>query len=381
MEDVERVLHKTADEIVSLAVDTGFDRATVISYKGLIYAIDLLRRENIGKHADSLLAELEKLNFEISHFLSESAGKLIPEEIGTFLVCALSYNVDEPDDLSSQADPHGLIAPFARRNYYRESVNRLKKIFRVIREIANLKKRDGRIFCNSRFPEKSLAYVSGLGFYGKNTLIIVPELGSLFVLGILFFPLNLREFDYEEERHAIYRRIKRESYWGEYCKNCNRCVVACPVGAIDPSGTLEEKLCFSYVSARELKVDRTAREKWGNRLYGCQTCQDVCPYNRNVRIKIDKNLPGEIGPSISLKRVLSLEERDVKAMFKGTQMGLSWVSGDAIRRNAILAAGNIGDSFLVSYLKPYRDSRNEMLREAAEWALRKIGAERGKPEG
>ncbi len=374
----------TADYLVKLANDVGFDRAVVLSYRGLLYAIETLQYENIGKHGDSVLNELKKLDLEIFKFLSGFFGDISnvvdlgtprAKEHGTFLICAFSYNMEEPDDLSTDEDPHGIIAPFARRNYYKESVNRLKKVFRSIREETGLKKRDGRIFCNSRLPEKPLAYISGLGFYGKNSLIIVPGLGSLFVISVLFFPLDLENFEYESERRAIYHRIKRLNYWAGYCETCNRCVNACPVGAINPPGVLKESLCFSYISAREVELDDRVKKLWGNRLYGCQTCQDVCPYNKEIETRFYESLAGELGPSISLKSILSLEENKIKMMFKGTQMGLSWVSEDAIRRNAIVAAGNAGkleNSSLISYINTYKKSSKKILRESAFWALKRI---------
>ncbi len=198
-----------------------------------------------------------------------SCGQYHAEGSGSFLISALSCYRDEPADLSKQNNPHGLIAPFARRNYYGEAVGRMKEIFRRIMEKTGLRKRDGRIFCNSRLPEKPLASLSGLGFYGKNSLIISPGLGSLFVIAGLYIPVKL-------EPDLI------PSEWeepGSICGNCTACMDACPVGAIVRPGILEESKCLQYKASRYMSFSDDEKRAWGYKLYGCQICQDVCPYN------------------------------------------------------------------------------------------------------
>jgi epoxyqueuosine reductase QueG len=83
-------------------------------------------------------------------------------------------------------------------------------------------------------------------------------------------------------------------------------------------------------------------ELWGRRLYGCQECQAVCPHNR-VLTEEARPAEGELGPSVSLKRVLSLDAAGLKEWFRGSAMGMSWVAGNALLRNALISAGNRGD--------------------------------------
>ena len=345
----------SAEYLLKLARQEGFHRAVVASNIELedhLSRLDSLKEEGLldDEGYGALVREWQELG-----------GR------GTFLLCALSCYRDEPDDLTDDNETHGLIAPFARRNYYREAVSRLKRVFGKVRERTGLRKRDGRIFCNSRLPEKPIAREAGLGVYGKNSLLLIGGLGSMFVIAGLYLPLELVDKAGETGRKAM------ETGNGTFslCKGCNACMDACPTGAIVRPGILNEKLCISYISAREVPIPDYMREKWGKRLYGCQTCQDVCPHNANLLVATD-TLRGEIGPSVPLNRILQMDREEVKEMFKGTQMGLSWVSGVAILRNAIIASGNSGDRRLLPLLFRFLESKEKILRESAGWAVRML---------
>ena len=341
----------SAEYLLQLAKDAGFHRAVVASNVDLEDALSRivsLKEEGLleDEEYQSLIREWEKLG-----------GK------GTFLVCALSCYRDEPDDLTDDTETHGLIAPFARRNYYKEAVSRLKVVFRKVREKTGLRKSEGRIFCNSRLPEKPIAREAGLGKYGKNSLLIARGLGSMFVIAGLYIPLNLADRSDPADEH--------ESGLFSLCKGCSACMDACPTGAIVRPGILDEKLCISYISAREVPLSEFVRERWGKRLYGCQTCQDVCPHNANLSLTTDTK-KGDIGPSMPLDKILKMDKEEVKELFKGTQMGLSWVSGTAILRNAIIASGNSGDRRFLPLLLRFLESKERTLRESAGWAVRKL---------
>ncbi|MCX7040172.1 MAG: hypothetical protein NT005_13695, partial [Spirochaetes bacterium] len=111
----------------------------------------------------------------------------------TILVCALSCRRDEPDDLSSPGDPHALIAPFARRGHYAAAAGMMRAILRRLGQEVGFSARAARIFVNSRIPEKPLLAATGLGSYGKNGLLIVPGLGSLFVIAGCVLPFRAAE--------------------------------------------------------------------------------------------------------------------------------------------------------------------------------------------
>ena len=345
----------TREDILNFASDAGFNKTRILSGQTITKALE--RIDVIEESGFTDNEEIEELKEAWYEFERQSN----PDKNGSFIISALSSYKREPSDLSEIGDPHGLIAPFARRNYYGEAVSRMKEVFRRIRERTGLRKRDGRIFCNSRLFEKPLAEISGLGFYGKNTLIISPGLGSNFVIAGLYVPIKLEQDKVPLEWNTM----------GKMCGSCTACLDACPVDALVKPGVLHEKKCLQYKASRYMHFSEIEKRAWGFKLYGCQICQEVCPYNKKLEAETATER-GDIGPSISLKAMLTMEPAEIKRIFKGTQMGLSWVSPQAIIRNAIIACGNRKETPMLPYLEKHINSTDNVLKESAEWAVEKI---------
>lgn len=284
---------------------------------------------------------------------------------GCYLVAALSCYRREPADLSAPGDPHVRIAPFSRRDYYGEAVGRLKAVVASVAERTGMERRRARIFCNSRLPEKPLAAVSGLGFMGKNCLMIVPGLGSLFVIAGVFLPLAVQGATGPAAAAEI----------GARCGSCRVCQDACPVGALERAGRLDEERCLQALAARPAAFSEQAREAWDTRLYGCQSCQESCPYNRALREE-SETTRGELGPSLSIRRLLGLGAAGVQELLCGTAMGMSWIEPRALLRNVLVAAGHSGEAALLPDLHAYREGSDALLRDAAEWSARRLGRSR-----
>ncbi len=275
------------------------------------------------------------------------------------VLTALSYYRDEKNDLSTVNSPHGLIAPFARRNFYKYTVKQLKQIVRKIREITGLSKRDIQIFSNSTLPEKLLAEIAGIGFYGKNSLIYTSECGSMFVIGGFILPLPLA--NYPENCHDS---KKPESL----CGDCTICIDTCPANAISKPGFIDKNRCFQALSTKPGVLPEAVMEKWGKMIYGCQICQELCPLNNKPISGPEINI-GNIGPSISLKKILANKYKNKP---KNSVLDSSWIDPVLILRNAIIAAGNSGSPGIIPYLKDYLDHREPVLKQSANWALKKI---------
>jgi epoxyqueuosine reductase len=300
---------------------------------------------------------------------------------GTFLLVALSCYRREPEDLSVAGDPHGRIAPFARRNYYREAVVRLRRIAGRLGAVTGLSRSELRIFCNSRLPEKALAVAAGLGAYGKNALVLAPGLGSLFVIAGMFVPVPL-DPEPGEGQELDFERIFAP---GRLCGECRACQDACPVGALPEPGRLDESRCLQALAGTALDLPGEIVERWEYRLYGCQVCQEVCPFNR-APDRETATVRGELGPSLSLRRVLECSPEELADAFRGTALGMSWISKRAILRNALLALGHRAlagfplDPALRLLLQRYLESRDPLLAHAAAWSAGQPGAgERGRP--
>jgi epoxyqueuosine reductase len=299
---------------------------------------------------------------------------------GLYLMAALSCHRREADDLSTPGDPHALVAPFARRNYYREAVARLKVATAGLRGGpaaeggrggADRQPRGGspedapRLFSNSRLPEKSLAAACGLGFLGSHSLVIAPALGSAFLIAGAFLPASL--VPEAALRQPSDPPLPEGMRAGGGCGSCRACVQACPVGAITAPGAVDRERCLPSLSTRLAPWPAEARAAWGFRLYGCQDCQDACPHNRALRFETATQR-GEIGPSVPLRRLLACGEQGVREMFRGTALARSWIPPAALQRNGLLAAAARGDPAVLEMVRSRREDPVRAVRQAASWA-------------
>jgi epoxyqueuosine reductase len=258
----------------------------------------------------------------------------------SLLVTALPYGQDET--LPRHA-PELSIAPFARRNYYREAVKRLQKLARDFRDRYGREnpgyalKRNYRIFCNSPLPEKPLAAACGLGVMGRSGLIITPEAGSLVIIAALTLPFPL------ENDGPLTGKD------GAYCEKCglpSPCMTACPTGAVRGDGVIILEKCVQwYASGNGETIPPEVAANWGNRLYGCTASQDAC-------VRIRRPVPaaacseGPLPPFLNGEELLGLSDEELKARFRGSALGLSWLSPGAIRRNIRTALGLNGAGHL-----------------------------------
>ena len=296
---------------------------------------------------------------------------------GTYLLTALSCYREEADDLSEPGDPHALIAPFARRNYYGEAVSRMKRVVRALCENHGFSKQELRIFSNSPLPEKALAVLSGLGCYGKNTLILIPGMGSLFVIAGLFVPTAVVGSPKHRKRPAGgYPAADREAAAGDapfrLCGSCRACQDACPADALSRAGRLDESRCLQALCTEPRPFSEAARRAWAFRFYGCQSCQDVCPHNRDLDA-CTVTRRGELGPSLSLRHLLALSPEQFTEYLRGSTLARSWIPPRTLLRNALLAAGNRRDPVLRDLVAGQVSSPDPLVAQAAAWALTRIG--------
>lgn len=272
------------------------------------------------------------------------------------LVVANSYLTSGPESLGKPGQPHGRIARYNWSNYYQDTRDRLKAVAeRLEKELGG--SFHYKLLSNGRLAEKPLAARAGIGWYGKHSIITTSNSGSWVVLGLLVTNLDL-----EPDPPAA-----------DGCGDCRACVDACPTKAIVEPGVLDSRKCLQWMSSRQLAFPEDVRKLWGDRLYGCTTCQDVCPYNKKA--KPNDHFPeyGRVGPSLPLMPILRMSENEFREKYRGNQMAKSWVSFGAVQRNAAVALGNIGDKAAVPALEEAaRNSRSPEVREHAEWALGRI---------
>jgi epoxyqueuosine reductase len=193
---------------------------------------------------------------------------------------------------------------------------------------------------------------SGVGFYGKNTMLITRRHGSWVVLGTLVTDVEL---DPTPPLHAD-------------CGDCTLCIDACPTAALDTPGTLDATRCLSYWTQAPAPVPEEYREHVGTQVYGCDICQDVCPWNRGVEKRRADEQPGEA--HVSLVDWLTLDADELRRRYDRLYVPRN--DGRWLRRNALVAAGNTGDESLRNVVAAYADDEDEVLREHARWALERL---------
>jgi epoxyqueuosine reductase len=197
---------------------------------------------------------------------------------------------------------------------------------------------------------------AGVGFYGKNTLLITRKHGSWVVLGTLVTDAEIEpspplELD---------------------CGSCTLCVEACPTGALDEPGTVDSTKCLSYWTQAPAPIPEPYREELGAQLYGCDICQDVCPWNRGIeKRRAGERPPPGAEPVASLVDWLRSGDEELRERYDRLYVPRNDVR--YLRRNALVAAGNSGEPALAEDVRPYAEGDDELLREHAGWALERLG--------
>ena len=196
---------------------------------------------------------------------------------------------------------------------------------------------------------------SGVGFYGKNTMLITRRHGSWVVLGTLVTDVEIESTPPLELD----------------CGSCTLCIEACPTGALDEPGTLDSTRCLSYWTQAPAPIPDEYRTELGAQVYGCDICQDVCPWNRGIeKRRAGVQPPGEAEPHVSLVDWLAQDGPDLARRYDRLYVPRN--DGRYLRRNAAVALGNTGRGDHRTLLEPYLDSDDELLREQAEWAAARI---------
>ncbi len=329
------------------------------------------------KHSRTLTGKFLEKGFKrprLARIAPNLAGA--DSEDQTYLVAMGLYPV--PDPAPSAGSGNTLIAPFAASHYYRSCVNELKGLASELRRETGLRKQHVRIFSNSRLPERSIAAALGIGWVGRNGLLMNREYGSSFVLAGILAALNDREAARLEETAELPLISSLEAPEDPHreCGSCRACVSACPAGAIAEQGGVRLERCLQYLATTTEDLPGFALTVWGGRLYGCMDCQSSCPVNRQRSFHAGgKKLPREEYPIRELLREFAApSKKSLKEIFPGTALEAGWIPRKAILRNLLIAAGNSGDSSLEQLIRPFLNETDPMLARAAAHSLNRISS-------
>ena len=192
---------------------------------------------------------------------------------------------------------------------------------------------------------------AGIGFYGKNTLLITRRHGSWVVLGTL----------------VTTAEVEASAPLALDCGSCRLCIDACPTGALDEPGVLDSTRCLSYWTQAPAPIPEEYREPLGAQVYGCDICQDVCPWNRGAEKRgAGAALVDEAEPVVSLADWLEASDEELAERYDRLYVPRN--DPRYLRRNALVAAGNSGDPSLVPAVERYAESDDELLAGHAAWA-------------
>ena len=270
------------------------------------------------------------------------------------IVVALDYGGREPP---------GPVARYARgEDYHDVMTDRLRDLHRWIDARIGTTVPGKAYVDTGPLLERDLARRAGLGWFGKNTNLINPRTGSFFFIGALLIDLDLPpDAPFEEDR----------------CGTCTRCLEACPTDALVAPRVLDARKCISYLTIEQKGgIPVELREKIGGLVYGCDICQDVCPWN--VRFARELEEPAlEARPAIAAKdartfarEILAMTQEEFSSAFSRSPMKRAKLRG--LKRNAAVVLGNAGIAGDADVLTGALDDPEPLVREHAAWALDRL---------
>ncbi len=265
----------------------------------------------------------------------------------------------DKDQAATEHAPRGRVSRYAwgTRDYHDVLRERLRQLADFLHE-----QRPG---CQTRgvvdtapLLERDFARLAGLGWFGKNTMLINKRLGSWFFLAGLLTDVELEPDDAHHTSH---------------CGTCTRCLEACPTDAFVEPYVLDARRCISYltIELRDQPIPTEFRPLMGNWVFGCDVCQDVCPWNRKAPLSSEPAFAprDKLNPA-DLEWLLSLDDAGFETEFTGTPMHRTGRA--ALLRNAATALGNSGDTQALPALARAMGDAQPLVREAAEWAITQL---------
>jgi epoxyqueuosine reductase len=260
---------------------------------------------------------------------------------------ALCYYADEP----ARPSGHGRLPRYTWHDAYAELREKLDELGRRIGGSYRV------LVDANQHVDREGAARSGVGFYGKNTLLITQRHGSWVVLGTLISD----------------RELEATPPLDLDCGSCRLCIDACPTGALDEPGTLDATRCLSYWTQAPASIPEPYRDRIDAQVYGCDICQDVCPWNRGVEKRRGGTQPArDDEPHVSLVDWLRADADELRRRYDRLYVPRNeprW-----LRRNALVAAGNTGGAEERAAVEPYLEHEDAMLREHAAWAIARMAA-------
>jgi epoxyqueuosine reductase len=280
------------------------------------------------------------------------------------VVCAINYNTAQPystqvAEHSDNAEGRGWISRYAwsQQDYHDSVMRRLEQVETAVRNAAGRDDLLTRCYVDTGpIVERVLAKYAGVGWIGKNTCILNQNLGSWLFLGVILTSLDLAPGLPAPDR----------------CGTCTRCIEACPTNAFLAPYQLDSNKCISYLTIEKRgALPEEIRSGMGRHIFGCDICQDVCPWNR----KAPPTVAAEFQPRLELVNpalgwLAEMSAEEFRHTFQNSPISRTKRAG--LRRNAVIAMGNSGDQKFLPLLKKLATDEDQVVAESAVWAIEKL---------
>jgi len=342
-------LNLLKEKLVKKALSEGFDICRVCSPDSIPEAPDRLDKFlSAGYHGQMKWLEENRAR--------RQSPKALWPETKSIIMLAQTYGSDiDPLELLKNKNS-GCISIYARNNDYHEIIKkRLKALGRWL--LQEVKELEIKVFVDTApVMEKPLGQSAGLGWQGKHTNLVSRQIGNWFFLGSIFTSLEL-PIDQAEVDH---------------CGNCRKCLDICPTRAFPSPYTLDARRCISYLTIEhDGPVDEELRPLIGNRIYGCDDCLAVCPWNKFAKTASESGYISRLElMAPELKKLVTLSDQEFRTLFKKSP--IKRIGRNRFVRNVIYAIGNSENLGLISCLKPFLNDNNYMIRDAANWAFERL---------
>ncbi len=339
-------------DLVAVTLELGFDSCRIAACAKPAHATEFREWLREGAHG------------EMNYMQRGEEKRCDPQKVlpgaKSIVVLALNYFQGEEIRRSSrQIGTTGKIARYALGDDYHDVIEaKLGKIDQFLRDFGGQQK------CyvdTGPILEREHAAQAGIGWHGKNTMLIDERLGTWFFLAEILTTIELPPHDPVPDR----------------CGTCDRCIKACPTGAITAPHRLDARRCISYLTI-ELKgsIPLELRPLIGDRIFGCDDCLDVCPWNRFAQISHETAFSARKSTTgTSLREYLQLTDAEFRQLFKDSP--IKRIKRRGFLRNVCVALGNAGDVSDLPALERAAAEPEPLIAEHAGWAIEQIGARHG----
>jgi epoxyqueuosine reductase len=360
----------TADHARAFALEAGFSEAGLVALPYADEARDATRFAGWVKAGRAgSMSYLTRMDEGRKQFVREKVGTPFPWARSA-IVCLANYNSAAPRSIAPADPASGWIARYAwsgrvdgtgvrtPSDYHKVLKKRLQALEARLHQESGAF--EARAYVDTGpVVERSLATAAGLGWTGKNTCLIHPKLGSFGFLAVLLTSL---------ECHPKSKRL----VVADRCGSCRRCIEACPTDALIAPYQMDAARCIAYLTIEHKgPITPELMEGMGRQVFGCDICQDVCPWNRKAPISIDADLePRAELVNPALEGLAAMDEQAFERMFNGSPVRRAGFVG--LRRNIAIAMANSGAREFAPRLREWASATDDGLRAAAQWALKKF---------